>query len=61
MAASPPIALIAVTVASSSNEMQSHSTLPSGVRINSARCPMAKVGTVPMPIRFSSCCTKVLA
>src|ERR1041385_3864310 len=38
------------TVASSSIEMQSHSTLPCAVRINTARWPMAKRGCVAMPM-----------
>ncbi len=47
-------------VASSSSEMQSHSTLPPSVRNNNARWPMAKAGTVPMPINPASCCRNAL-
>src|SRR6201747_2987686 len=34
--------------------MQSHRMLPSGVHTSSARCPMANLGVVPMPIRPGS-------
>src|SRR5690348_3601644 len=51
----PPKPLTMAIVASSSSEMQSHSTLPSAVRRRSARWAMAKFGTLPMPIRFGSC------
>ncbi len=40
-----------VTVAASKSEMQSHNTLPPGVRNSSARWPMANCGCVPKPIR----------
>ena len=38
------------TVASSSIEMQSHSTLPCAVRISTARWPIAKRGCVATPM-----------
>src|SRR5580700_348464 len=56
----PPSALTMVIVASSRREMQSHSTLPSSVRNNSARCAMANAGTLPIPMRSGSCCWKEL-
>ena len=34
--------------------MQSHSTLPCGVRTSSARCPIAKDGSTPTPMRSGS-------
>ena len=55
MALRPPSALIKATVAASSMEMQSHSTLPLGVLMSSARCPMANCGCVPMPMMPGSC------
>src|SRR5436305_5966305 len=54
LARSPPSPLISVTVASSISEMQSQRMLPSGVHTSSARCPMANLGVVPMPIRPGS-------
>ena len=36
------------TVAASSRETQSHSTLPCGVRTSNARCPIANFGVVAM-------------
>ena len=39
---------------SSSREMQSHSTLPPGVRTSSARCPIANAGSTPTPVRPGS-------
>ena len=56
MAAMPPRPFTISTVAASMNGMQSHKTLPVGVRSNSARWPMENFGTVPMPIRPGSCC-----
>src|SRR5215472_8500790 len=50
----PPSALTIVAVASSSIAMQSHRMLPLGVRISSARWPIAKAGWVPMPITLGS-------
>src|ERR1700674_3455092 len=60
IAAMPPRPSISVTVAASIMEMQSHSTLPPPVRSSSARWPMAKAGSVPMPITPGSCCRKPL-
>ena len=37
-------------VASSTSAMQSHSTLPRGVRTRIARCPMANAGVVSMVV-----------
>src|SRR5215470_3825901 len=54
IARNPPSPLIRVTVASSISEMQSHRMLPSGVHNSSARCPIANLGVVPMPIRPGS-------
>src|ERR1700704_4120072 len=54
MACNPPSPLIRVTVASSISEMQSQRMLPCGVQTSSARCPMANLGVVPMPIRPGS-------
>ena len=51
----PPSPLIKATVAASSIETQSHSTLPCGVQTSSARWPIAKEGWVPMPMRPGSC------
>ena len=42
--------LIASTTAGSSSGRQSHKTLAFGVRRNKARWPMAKCGSMPMPI-----------
>ena len=50
MAEMPPIAWIASTTASSSSGRQSHRMLAFGVRRNKARWPMAKCGSMPMPI-----------
>ena len=50
MACTPPSALISDTVAASSIEMQSHSTLPCAVRSSSARWPIAKRGCVAIPM-----------
>ena len=50
MAEMPPIALMASTTASSSSGRQSHRMLAFGVRRNKARWPMAKCGSMPMPI-----------
>jgi len=50
MARNPPSPLTKVTVASSIREMQSQRTFPSGVHKSSARCPMANLGVVPMPM-----------
>jgi len=44
-----PSARIICTVASSISEMQSHSTLPCGVRNNNARWAMPKAGVVQYP------------
>jgi len=44
----------ASTTARSSSEMQSQRTLPSAVRTNNARCPMAKCGSMPMPSKPGS-------
>jgi len=49
MAAMPPSERTRSTVASSISVMQSHSTLPPGVRSSSARWPMANAGNVPIP------------
>src|SRR6516225_8445167 len=48
MAATPPRPLKRSTVASSIRAMQSHSTLPAGVRARIARCPMPNAGVVSM-------------
>src|SRR5690349_20000814 len=58
--ASPPSPWISATVASSSIAMQSHRILPCGVRMSSARWPMAKFGWVPMPITPGSCWRQAL-
>ena len=50
MAEMPPIALIASTKASSKSEMQSHKMLALGVRRSNARWPIAKCGSMPMPM-----------
>ncbi len=50
MAEMPPSALTISTRAGSSSGTQSHRTLPFGVRTSSARWPMAKCGSTPMPI-----------
>ena len=42
------------TVAASSRLLQSQSTLPPGVQTRSARGPIAKAGTVPMPVRLGA-------
>jgi hypothetical protein len=55
MAVMPPSASTMVTVASSMSETESQSTLRSGVRIRSARWPIAKAGCVPIPITLASC------
>ena len=55
MALRPPRPLISATVASSMSEMQSQRMLPLGVRIRSARWPMANDGCVPMPMMPGSC------
>src|SRR5688572_18673191 len=48
IALSSPRPFSAATVSSSTRLTQSHSTLPAGVSISSARCPMAKLGSTPM-------------
>ena len=50
MAEMPPSALTISTTAGSSKDTQSHRTLPFGVRTSSARWPMAKCGSTPMPV-----------
>src|SRR5262245_10618158 len=60
MALRPPSPLMRVMVASSMSEMQSHRTLPCGVKTRSARWPIANCGRVPMPIRPGSCWRKAL-
>ena len=60
IAASPPRARTSAIVASSIRVMQSHSTLPAGVRTSSARWPIAKAGMVPMPNRSGSYCRQAL-
>jgi hypothetical protein len=56
MAAMPPSAVIASTTASSSSDTQSQKMLARGVRRNRARCPMAKCGSIPMPMSPGSSC-----
>src|SRR5271169_773313 len=56
----PPSAPMSVTVAASTREMQSHSTLPPAVRSSSARWPIAKAGWVPMPITPGPCSCQLL-
>ena len=46
----PPRPFSRSTVASSIRAMQSHSTLPAGVRAKIARCPMPNVGVVSMVV-----------
>ena len=54
IAVTPPSSVIWCRAVSSSIEMQSHSTLPCGVRTSSARCPIAMAGSTPMPSRSGS-------
>ena len=54
IAAMPPRFSICCTAASSSREMQSHSTLPAGVHTSRARCPIPKAGSTPRPTRPGS-------
>src|SRR5690348_865334 len=58
--ARPPRPWMRETVASSSIAMQSHRIFPFGVRISSARWPMAKFGWVPTPITPGSCWRQAL-
>ena len=51
MPVSPPRASTAAAVASSSRLTQSHSRLPSPCGTSSARWPIAKCGSVPIPVR----------
>lgn len=52
--ADPAESADSLRVASSSRLVQSQSTFPCGVWTSKARCPMAKPGVVPMPVRLGS-------